>query len=281
MDRRRRVLVTGTSGRIAAAVVRELARDHDVVGLDRRAGPLTDMVGEITDAALLERATAGVDAIVHTAALHAPHVGEFSDQAFVDVNVGGTERIVEAAQRRGISRLVFTSTTSLYGDAMVADDRAVWVDEALVPRPRDIYDETKLAAERICAGAASERLTCISLRMSRCFPEPERLMHVYRLYRGVDERDVAAAHRAALEVVADGYDVFNVSAPPPFRPHDMTSIYEDAAAVIAHYYPWAPQAFAARGWRLPVRIDRCYVIDKAREALGYAPRYDFGYLFGH
>ena len=94
---------------------------------------------------------------------------------------------------------MYTSTTSLYGDAMLpADGAAAWVDESLAPQPRDVYDETKLAAEEACREAARAGLACTSLRMSRCFPEEPRLVAIYRLYRGVDAEDVAQAHELAL-----------------------------------------------------------------------------------
>ena len=105
-------------------------------------------------------------------------------------------------------------------------------------------------------------------------------MHVYRLYRGVDARDVASAHRLALEHPAPGFEVFNVSARSPFQRGDLTDLLRDAAAVIERYYPWAAEEFAERGWDLPATIDRVYVTDKAQRVLGYAPRHDFASMFG-
>ena len=80
--------------------------------------------------------------------------------------------------------------------------RAVWVDEQLEPQPRDIYDQTKLEAEQLVASAGGS-MTVTTLRMSRCFPEAAELMAWYRLYRGVDRRDVAEAHALALRSQAD------------------------------------------------------------------------------
>jgi nucleoside-diphosphate-sugar epimerase len=53
--------------------------------------------------------------------------------------------LLEAALENGAKRFVYTSTTSLYGHAMVSPEKAVWVTERLVPQPRDIYDVTKIA----------------------------------------------------------------------------------------------------------------------------------------
>ena len=274
-----RVLITGSSGRVGRAIAQEIATVHDVVGLDLVPAPHTNIIGSITDAALVARAVRGVDAIIHTAALHAPHVGNYSADQFKTVNVRATESLLDAAIGGGVKRFVFTSTTSIYGDAMVNPSRAVWVTEALTPVARDIYDETKLAAETACATAARAGLPCISLRMSRCFPEPENLLAIYRLYRGVDARDAANAHRLALESSLAGFEAFNISAATPFGESDMVDLKRDAAAVIRRLYPWVDDEFARRGWALPVTIDRVYVVEKAQRMLGYQPQYGFESLF--
>lgn len=274
-----RVLITGAAGRIGMAVASRLGRDHTVKGLDLVPGPCVDHVGNILDAALLDQLCNCVDAVVHTASLHAPHVGRVDDALFRDVNVGGTAQLLDACRRHGVQRFVYTSTTSVYGDAMVPQNRAVWVTETLQPKPRDIYDETKLAAESLCARFAQDTGTCIALRMSRCFPESHRLMAVYRLYRGVDRQDVAEAHALAVDATLSGFHIFNISAPSRFLPSDTLELYADAARTIRRHYPWAPAEFRRRNWRLPASIDRVYAIDKAVEQLGYRPRYDFATLF--
>lgn len=274
-----RVLITGSSGRIGRAVAQEVAASHDVVGLDLVAAPHTNIIGSITDAALVARTVRGIDAIIHIAALHAPHVGHHSADQFNAVNVRATESLLDLALGGGVKRFVLTSTTSIYGEAMVDPSRAVWVTEALMPVARDIYDETKLAAEAACAAAAHAGLPCISLRMSRCFPEPENLLAIYRLYRGVDARDVAVAHRLALESPLAGYEVFNISAATPFVERDAVDLKRNAAAVLRRLYPWVEDEFARRGWTLPVTIDRVYAVEKARRMLGYQPQYGFESLF--
>jgi UDP-glucose 4-epimerase len=178
-----------------------------------------------------------------------------------------------------VKRFIYTSTTSLYGQALIPENRAVWVTENLEPAARDIYDETKIAAEAECARAARAGLTCISLRMSRCFPEPEHLMAIYRLYRGVDARDVAQAHERALSSNLKGFQVFNISAATPFQPEDTPELLANAASVILRYFPWAEKEFARRGWRLPDSIDRVYAIEKAQKMLGYMPEHNFASLF--
>lgn len=269
-----RVLVTGSSGRVGRAIADALVEHgHDVIGLDRIAGPATDLIGSIDDAAFVRGAMVGIEAIVHTAALHAPHVGLLPDSAFRATNVDGTRCLLDAALDVGARHFVMTSSTSIYGHALVPGDRAVWVSEALSPQPRDIYDDTKLAAETLCREAASAGLPCTVLRMSRCFPEPLREMAIFRLHRGVDLRDVAEAHRLALESRPTGFACFNISAASPFVEADCPALLRDAAAVITDRLPAVAQAFALRGWALPQTIDRIYAINHAVDALGYRPRF--------
>ena len=104
-------------------------------------------------------------------------------------------------------------------------------------------------------------------------------MAIYRLYRGVDMRDVSAAHELALTADLKGYHVFNISAQSPFSFQDRQLLLADSAKVILHYFPEAERDFSSRDWRLPERIDRVYVIDRARSVLGYRPRYNFGNFF--
>lgn len=274
-----RILVTGASGRIGGAIAARLSLRHAVTGFDLRPGPLTSVTGDVRDTALIARHLAGVEAVIHTASLHVPDLAARSAAEFHEVNVAATRRLLAACGEAGVGRFVYTSTTSLYGDAMLPVDAAVWVTEDLVPRPRDIYDETKLAAEEACREAARAGLRCISLRMSRCFPEEPRLVAIYRLYRGVDAEDVAQAHELALTAPAGGFLVCNVSAPTPFAPSDCAALLADAAGVIAARCPWGAAEFARRGWQLPRSIDRVYVVDRAIAELGYRPVHDFASLF--
>jgi nucleoside-diphosphate-sugar epimerase len=218
--------------------------------------------------------------VIHTASLHVPDLAACSAAEFREVNVDATRRLLEAAGEAGVGRFIYTSTTSLYGAAMLPQaGEAVWVTEELSPQPRDIYDETKHAAEAACEQAARHGLPCVSLRMSRCFPEEPRLVAVYRLYRGVDAEDVAQAHELALAADTRGFEVFNVSAPSPFQRADCRRLFEDAASLLLERHPWAGPEFERRGWLLPRSIDRGYVVDKAVAALGYRPVHDFAALF--
>ena len=278
-----RVLITGTSGQLGAEIARQLSARHAAIGLDARPGRWTTHVASLLDRAVVGPLLRGVDAVVHTASLHAPHLGERSNQDFVDVNVTGTLGLLEGATRAGVRRFVYTSTTSLYGFALVPTDRAVWVTEDLVPRPRDIYDRTKLAAEGLCRQFARDAgLEVACLRAARFYPEPPDRLAWYRLYRGVDVRDAARAHLLALERPGLGFGVFNIAARSPFTPADLPHLLRDAPAVVRRVVPEVANAFAQRGWPLLPSIDRVYVIERAETSLGYRPRHNAAdYLHEH
>lgn len=218
-------------------------------------------------------ALGAADAIVHVAALHAPHVGQRGEAEFHRTNVDATARLLDHAHHIGAGHFVLTSTTSVYGHALEAPDQAVWVDEALTPEPRDIYDVTKVAAERLVSAASSASLTTTILRMSRCFPEPAGEMAAYRLYRGVDRRDVAEAHALAVERVADPSRTYVISAETPFLRADCVDLLLDAPRVIERRCPGLTECFARRGWLPPRSIDRVYDGSAAVAGLGFHPRY--------
>lgn len=270
-----RVLITGTSGKIGSALAKFLRDKIQTIGIDNRPGPFTTSLIDIREKEKVFDYVRGMDAVIHSAALLSPHMGVFSDDEFWQVNVKGTENLLEACLKHHVKRFVFTSTTSVYGNSMVHPNRAVWVTEELLPQSRDIYDETKIAAENLCRKATKDGLTCLTLRMSRCFPECQDLMAIYRLYRGVDVEDVVKAHELALTAPIQGYDVMNISCQSPFLESDGEELKSNAAAVILRYFPFAKKEFSKRGWTLPKSIDRVYVIEKAKRLLSYKPSHNF------
>ncbi|WP_378263624.1 NAD-dependent epimerase/dehydratase family protein [Amycolatopsis pigmentata] len=265
------VLVTGSSGVVGAAIAQELDwAGWTVRGWDIRPGRWTTHRGDLREPALRAHVVAGVEGIVHAAALHAPHVGKVPNEEFRSVNVDATAALLEQAARSGVRRVVYTSSTSVYGHALVPRDRAVWVNETLAPRPRDVYDETKLQAETLIGGHHGDGLSTVALRIARCFPEPPAIQAAHRLYRGVDPRDVARAHRLALERHDVG-GVFTIAGPLMFCPADTEALWRDAASVLARRAPGVTALFRRSGWPLPARIDRVYDSSAASGRLGYHP----------
>jgi UDP-glucose 4-epimerase len=289
-----RVLVTGSSGHLGEALVRVL-RDagSEVVGVDvLPSAGLADVVGSLVDRAVARRCVEGVDAIVHAATLHKPHVGSHARQDFVDTNVIATLGLLEEAVAAGVGRFVFLSTTSVFGRALVPPPGApaAWIDEDVVPVPRNIYGVTKSAAEDLCELVHRDHgLPCLVLRTSRFFPEGDDrddVRSAYEdanvkvnelLYRRVDIADVVSAVSCALErAPAIGFGRYIVSATPPFSRADLADLRLDAAAVVRRLFPDVDAVYGARGWRMFPSIERVYDNARARAELGWSPRYDFG-----
>ena len=158
---------------------------------------------------------------------------------------------------------------------MVAEDQAVWVTEQLPAGPRDIYDITKLGAEGLCRDFFDpRRLQTLVLRVSRFWDEPLIDKVFYRMYRGVDVRDVAAAHQLAIEKNFETFEIFNVSAQPLFSKDELETIKRDAIPTLRRKLPELIEYYQARQWAIPASIDRVYVIEKAKRMLGYQPRYN-------
>ena len=271
-----KILLTGSSGRIGRAIYRQLAERHDLVCLDLIPSATTDLVASISDHTAITKVMDGVDAVIHVAALHAPHVGLRSEEEFRLLNVQSTLALARLAQNSGVRKFVFTSTTALYGEASSKAGRAAWITEATVPEPRTIYHQTKLQAETGLKQLSEDTGLSVSvIRMSRCFPEPVTLMAPYRLHRGIDARDVARAHVLALDFQEASFSRFIISGKTPFLEEDCEELFLNAPAVIAKRCPELFHAFKQRQWPLPRSIDRVYDSSLATKKLGWQPRYGF------
>jgi len=292
MPRDMRILVTGSSGHLGEALMRALGEEgHDVIGLDVLASPHTTVVGSVADRACVRSCMAGVDAVVHAATLHKPHVESHRRAEFVDINITGTLNLLEEAVAAGVSRFVFTSTTSTFGRALTPEEGApaAWITEDVAPVPRNIYGTTKTAAENVCELIARDHgLPCLILRTSRFFPEADDRDDVRSafddlnikvnelLYRRVDIEDVVSAHLLALErAPAIGFGRYIISATSPFTRDDLAAIRHDLPSVVRRLFPDYEERYTQKGWRMFPSIERVYVNDRARHELGWSPRYDF------
>ncbi|SDB13412.1 Nucleoside-diphosphate-sugar epimerase [Agrobacterium fabrum] len=269
-----RIVLTGSSGRVGRAIFSALAGRHDVTGIDRSPFSTTHIVDDFADESLLRRAFERADAVIHTAALHAPHVGCVPNAEFQRINVDGARMVAEAAMATGVPRLVFTSTTALYGHAVSAGACA-FIDEDTPPQPKSIYHRTKLEAEHLLEEMAGSHFAVRVLRMSRSFPEPADVMAAYRQHRGVDIRDVADAHVLALGNAGEDFQRYIVSASTPFFADDCDALAKDAPSVLRQRTPGLADAFAQEGWALPTTIDRVYSPARAVDGLGWISRFGF------
>jgi len=290
-----RIMVTGSAGHLGEALIRTLQNtNHEVTGVDMVHSNFTSKVGSITDRDHVRRCMEGVDAVIHTATLHKPHIITHSRQSFVDTNITGTLNLLEEAVLAGAAAFVFTSTTSAFGGALTPppDAPAAWVTEDLAPVPRNIYGVSKIAAEDLCElFHRNHGLACLILRTSRFFPEEDdrkETREAYEdsnvkanefLYRRVDIEDVVSAHLLALEKApAIGFGRYIVSATTPFTRDELLELRANAPGVLKRKFPDYEAEYARRGWKMFPGIERVYVNERARTDLGWRPRYDFRYV---
>lgn len=192
-----RVLVTGSTGFLGAAVCRALrARGDEVRGLSRTPSPaLTALgveqhTGDIADLDAVLGASRGVDAIVHTAA-KAGAWGRIED--FYSTNVSGTDNVLAACDMNDIRRLVFTSSPAVVhagGDLEGVDERTPYP-----ARYHAHYPATKAIAERRVLAANGATLATVALRPHLIWgPGDNHLL----------PRLVARARAGRLRFVGDG-----------------------------------------------------------------------------
>jgi UDP-glucose 4-epimerase len=287
-----RILITGSSGHLGEALMRTLQNSHhQATGLDIKRGPFTQRVGSVTDRAFVAESVRGMDAVIHSATLHKPHVATHSAQEFVDTNITGTLILLEEAASAGAASFIYTSTTSAFGRALTPPEGApaAWITEEVASVPKNIYGVTKAAAESLCELFHYRTgLPCLVLRTSRFFPEEDddrraresfddaNLKVNEMLYRRGDIEDMVSAHLLALEKApAIGFRRYIISATTPFTRDDLQELRGNPAAVVRRYLPEFESEYAVRGWKLPQTVDRVYVNELARKELGWLPRHDF------
>ncbi|MCR9279245.1 MAG: NAD(P)-dependent oxidoreductase [Pseudomonadaceae bacterium] len=287
-----RILVTGSSGHLGEALVRSLRHaGHTTVGLDVTESPFTDHVGSICDAAAVQTCMQSIDAVLHTATLHKPHVSTHTRRDFIDTNITGTLNLLEAAVEASCEAFIYTSTTSVFGDSMrrTAGEPAAWVTEQLHPKAKNIYGVSKAAAEDLCEMFhRNTGLPCVVLRTSRFFLEADddkgrrasfdddNLKVNELLFRRVDLQDIVAAHELAISKArALGFERLIISATTPFQESDVAELGVNARAVLERYLPTYTDEFEKRGWTMLPTIDRVYDNTRARSVLNWQPRYDF------
>jgi UDP-glucose 4-epimerase len=171
-----RCLVTGGAGFIGSHIVQRLIGDgHEVRVIDNLstgsrenlAGmPGVDFIeGDIREAAACERAVADVDVIFHVAALPSVPRSIADPWASHDHNVNGTVRLLEAARQAGVRRVVYSSSSSVYGDTPTLPKI-----ETMEPLCRSPYATAKLAGEQyVLAYARAGMLEGVALRYFNVF----------------------------------------------------------------------------------------------------------------
>ncbi|KAL2063138.1 hypothetical protein VTL71DRAFT_6210 [Oculimacula yallundae] len=309
----RHILVTGSSGHLGCALMHLLPTlGYTPIGIDILPSTTTTLVGSITDTYFLESVFSQYvfHSIIHTATLHKPHIGSHSKKDFIDVNVTGTTLLLEYATATKSSKkpsFIFISSTTAFGDALspAPGNPASWIDESVVPKPKNIYGVTKICAEDICKLVSKEHgLRVVVLRVARFFPEQDDVearrdgwsddnLKVNELcYRRVDLADAAGACVAAMEtlnfsfkkdansdsaLIAGSFGMYIISAPPPFQNDEETLrlLDSDPARALKKVLPEYEPVFEKLNWKFLDRLDRVYDSGKAIRELGWQPVYTF------
>ena len=162
MDLRgKRLLVIGGAGLIGSHAVDELLKE-DVAEIrifdnftrgkeENIAGALRDprvnvfgLGGDLMHRDILDAAMKGIDGVFHFAALWLLHCHDYPRSAF-EVNIGGTFNVLEACVNNGVKRLIFSSSASVYGDAVEEP-----MTESHPYNNTNFYGATKIAGEHMC-----------------------------------------------------------------------------------------------------------------------------------
>lgn len=224
-----RVLVTGADGFIGSHLVEHLVRAGATVRaftlynsfgsqgwLDHCAPDVRDgfeaVAGDIRDPHGVAAAMDGVETVLHLAALIAIPFSYHSPDSYVDVNVKGTLNVLQAARRLGVSRVVHTSTSEVYGTA-----RFVPITEDHPQIGQSPYAATKIAADQL------------ALSFHRSFATPVAVIRPFNAYG--PRQSTRAVIPTIVSQIAAGAREVRLGALTPTR--DFTFVADTARAFVA------------------------------------------------
>jgi nucleoside-diphosphate-sugar epimerase len=279
-----RVLVTGGSGKLGRACVRDLAEHgYEVVNADRVPSP-DDIAPflrlDLEDFGEVLQALGGVDdryeridAVVHLGAIPAP--GLVPNQTVFRLNTLSTYNVFEGARRLGIDNVVWASSETVLGLPFDVPPPYIPVDEEYPGRPESAYSLSKLVgetmAEEFCRWNPQQKIAC--LRFSNVmYPEDyaefpsfdaDARARKWNLWGYIDARDGAAAIRLALEAPITGAERFIIA-------NADTVMTRPNAELVAEVFPGVE--FRADGLG---PNDTLLSIAKARRVLGYDPAHSW------
>jgi len=175
-----RYLVTGGAGFLGINLVRHLlARDHEVTSLDIAEFDYADcrdrvriITGDVRDRDDVRQAMDGADIVVHSAAA----LPLYKPEDIFSTNVEGTRNVLEAAERQGVDRVIYVSTTAVYG---IPDHHPIDENDRL--DGVGPYGEAKILAEQVCLEYRDAGL-CVPILRPKSFIGPERLGVFVLLY---------------------------------------------------------------------------------------------------
>ena len=238
----KRVLVSGSDGRIGQVTVKEL-RDHgyDVTPADiERRQPGNTQIVDFTDLGQVIGVMQGQDAVVHLAAIPSPEA--HTNELVFSNNVLSTFNVLEAATILGLKKLVLASSISALGFAYrhrYFHPQYLPIDESHPLLSQDSYGLSKMIGETLAQGflRRSPGMSLVSLRFTLVVDEREREWikpardnppdseaAFGAFWTFVDVRDAAAACRLALEYEQPGHEAFYICAPNIYREDDIRDL---------------------------------------------------------
>ena len=279
-----RVLVTGGSGKLGRAVLRDLvAHGYEVLNIDQQRldDPICPSVminltdfGQVASAILggIDEKGGPFDAVVHLAAIPAP--GMAANAATFANNVPTTYNVFESCRLAGIRNVVFASSETVLGLPFDTPPPYAPLDEEYYPRPQSAYSLGKLLDETMAAQFCrwDPELRMVGLRFSNVmYPEEyqrfpafdaDPMARKWNLWGYIDARDGAQAVRRAIEAEFKGFEAFIIA-------NADTVMSRSNASLLAEVFPDVPQ-------RGDIGTHTTLLsIEKARRMLGYAPQYSW------
>jgi nucleoside-diphosphate-sugar epimerase len=279
-----RVLVTGGSGKLGRAVLKDLVSSgYKVLNLDQVTPrePICPTVridlsdhGQVLEALLggVDEHGGPFDAVVHLAAIPAP--GQFANSRTFRNNVTSSYHVFEAARRAGIKNVVFASSETVLGLPFAIPPPYAPVDEEYFPRPETAYSLGKLLDETMAAQFCrwDPGLKMIGLRFSnvmdvedyKAFPsfDADPNLRKWNLWGYIDARDGAQAVRRAIEAGLKGFEAFIIA-------NAETVMSRSNASLMAEVFPSVP----IKGNLTP--NGTLLSIEKARRMLHYDPQHSW------
>ena len=300
------IALTGASGLLGGAIAKRLRQaGFRVRCLLRRPEPTWQgetVLGDLADRTALGELVKGASGVLHVAAMYR---SDGPREEFMSVNRDGTERLLWAAQESGVRRFVYCSTIGVHGSVRVTPS-----NEDAPFDPQDAYQESKLAAERICVGAVGKGpMEIVVLRPCGIYgPGDTRLLKMFtmlqkRMFVQIGEGS-ANFHPVFIDDLAEGFmrgltvpgvdgEIFILGAadytplktliaqaaasldrPPPWirLPYKPVELIADLCETTCRKFSIEPTLHRRR--LTFFKHNRAFSIAHAREGLGYDPQVD-------